>query len=532
MCAIHFRRVVAPSNARDLVEALEHLPARAARRPPPRRRGRARSLRAGAAPWQQRGERAREPLARRAAGDRADEVLARDRQQERAPSACSALERAQHLDASAAGVLAKSGPGSTRSARGSRHARPRAPCARAGTPRRRRRRRRRSARSRALLGLGARVHHDERRSRSAAADVGEPGSRRPLTSLRIAAPAATAAAATAASRCRRRRARPRRRAARRAGRRARSHVGRRSTGGYVTPDSPPTSMRSAPSATSAQRVRDLALERVDGRASENESGLALTIPMTSGRPRSKVSVRSRARRLGKVSGRRAHAAGRVAQEQVVLGAQHLAQVHAHRRIEDGAAEDGGPVARRRAAGASVSTRSSTRPSAKSPRSSVGPPSVTTSRAPCSARRWSRQARAPSAPGAGSRHGDVGAQRRQLRPALREDLDARARLAEQRHIRQARVERTRDRRHERLARQAALEPALLLRRVEDRRVALGDQRPGPDEQGVRGRPQLAQHVAVGRAAEPAGAACRPSRGRRASRSSPPRRAVARRGLDVP
>ena len=36
-------------------------------------------------------------------------------------------------------------------------------------------------------------------------------------------------------------------------------------------------------------------------------------------------------------------AGRYPREHVVIGPQHLAQVHAHRRIEDGAAEHRGPV---------------------------------------------------------------------------------------------------------------------------------------------------------------------------------------------
>ena len=57
------------------------------------------------------------------------------------------------------------------------------------------------------------------------------------------------------------------------------------TGGrLVTPDSPPMSMRSAPSASS-ERASSTRASSVWGRApSEKESGVALTIPMSNGRP--------------------------------------------------------------------------------------------------------------------------------------------------------------------------------------------------------------------------------------------------------
>ena len=80
-------------------------------------------------------------------------------------------------------------------------------------------------------------------------------------------------------------------------------------------------MRSAPSATSRQRVLDLRVERVVCRtASENESGLALTIPMTSGRPGRSSTTRSPSRSVGG-----AHAAPAVVQEQVVARAEDLLQ---------------------------------------------------------------------------------------------------------------------------------------------------------------------------------------------------------------
>ena len=53
---------------------------------------------------------------------------------------------------------------------------------------------------------------------------------------------------------------------------------------YVTPDSPPTSMMSAPAATSCRACSSWASSVRSRTASEKESGPALTMPMSSGRP--------------------------------------------------------------------------------------------------------------------------------------------------------------------------------------------------------------------------------------------------------
>ena len=130
---------------------------------------------------------------RRAAGDRADEVLARDGQQDRPAERVQARQARAAPRRSPAGVLAKSGPGSSSDLLG-RHAALDGERDALAQERARRRppRRRRSGRSRTCLG-SARVCMTTSAAPLRAATSASSGSRRPLTSLRIAAPAATAA---------------------------------------------------------------------------------------------------------------------------------------------------------------------------------------------------------------------------------------------------------------------------------------------------------------------------------------------------
>ena len=126
------------------------------------------------------------------------------------------------------------------------------------------------------------------------------GSRSPLTSLTITAPAATAARATAGlyvstdTRAPSSRGDPFD---------ERHHaldlLPRRHGGRLVTPDSPPMSMMSAPaSSRSAARRTRVSSVRVEP-SSLKESGVALTMPMSHGRvPSCRTSSRARRRRTG------------------------------------------------------------------------------------------------------------------------------------------------------------------------------------------------------------------------------------------
>ncbi len=229
--------------------------------------------------------------------------------------------------------------------------------------------------------------------------------------------------------------------------------------------------------------------------------------MTSGRPRSIVSVRPRAAAEAGLSGRRSRGRGRnVVQEEVIA---RRAGPRAGRAPSGGS--NTGPCTTDRpspatSAGAIVSTRSSTSPSASSSRSSVGPPSLTTTFAPSLGAQVA-QARASARASPAAKRCVCTSAPREAASCLGLGVDEQALLGlgEQRDLRQARVERARDRRHQRLARQAASDAHVLLRRVEQRRVALGDQRRGADEQRVGGAAQLTQDRAVGGAAEAAGAA---------------------------
>ena len=113
------------------------------------------------------------------------------------------------------------------------------------------------------------------------AHVGQLGVPRPLTSLTIAgAGGDRRGAPRPACRCRPTRARrARRRRARSAARPARSPRTASTGGRLVTPDSPPMSISAAPAASGATRPARRAPRRDRSRpASENESGVALTIP--------------------------------------------------------------------------------------------------------------------------------------------------------------------------------------------------------------------------------------------------------------
>ena len=157
------------------------------------------------------------------------------------------------------------------------------------------------------------------------------------------------------------------------------------TGVWVTPDSPPTSMRSAPAATSASPCSTCAAAPRRPTASENESGLALTIPMSSGRPGLRLQP--------PVRGRGAAGSPRVVQEQVVVGPVHVAQAQSGGGSSAAPVSEVGPSPAT-SSGASVSSRSSTRSSASSARSTPGPPSQATDRTPRAACRCSSAARRP------------------------------------------------------------------------------------------------------------------------------------------
>ena len=238
-------------------------------------------------PCADRRERARQPRAGRPAGDRPDEVLAGHGQQQRA------LERVQRARARAA--TRPSAPASCRSPDPGRASAARSP-RRARAPARSARCRNRSTSvddpaverrvEQLLLRRRARVHQHQAGARLGA-HVGE---------LRVAQPADVVddrraggdrrAARRRACRCRPRRARRARPASRSISGTTRSTSSAGvDRGRFVTPDSPPMSITSAPARE--QRARELhALARAlrVTPASENESGVALTIPISHGRP--------------------------------------------------------------------------------------------------------------------------------------------------------------------------------------------------------------------------------------------------------
>ena len=126
------------------------------------------------------------------------------------------------------------------------------------------------------------------------------GSRRPLTSLIMAAPAASAAWATGAFQVSTETIRPSA-----ASRSTRGTTRSISTSGgsgsaLVTPDSPPTSIISAPCSVSSSARRSWAARSATSEPSENDSGDAFTIPIKSGRLESSSSTRPGMRRVNAV----------------------------------------------------------------------------------------------------------------------------------------------------------------------------------------------------------------------------------------
>ena len=162
---------------------------------------------------------------------------------------------------------------------------------------------------------------------------------------------------------------------------------------YVTPLSAPTSMRSAPSATSASAWRTCASTVVRRTVSENESGPALTIPMTSGRPGRSSSTRpGRARRVALTTPARSGGPGGRPRAGPPVGPSA-----AGGRSGSPVSDAGSSPAT--SSGASVSTRSSRQPSATRRRRSVGPPSHRTAATPSSACSRPSASASRSVPGA-------------------------------------------------------------------------------------------------------------------------------------
>ena len=144
-----------------------------------------------------RRQRAGEPLARWAPGDRADEVLARDRQQDRPLQRTQLAGNARSTSIVCAGVFAKSGPGSSISCSNS------TPRASASSIRSARNDRTSSTirpskdGSSSFCFGAARVCITTSAAPVSAHTSASSGSRRPLTSLTMQAPASIAARATA-----------------------------------------------------------------------------------------------------------------------------------------------------------------------------------------------------------------------------------------------------------------------------------------------------------------------------------------------
>ena len=118
----------------------------------------------------------------------------------------------------------------------------------------------------------------------AAATSASSGSASPLTSLMIAAPASTAARATSGFHVSTETVTPAATSRSTSGTTRPASTSAGVTSVYVTPDSPPTSMRSAPAATSASACSTWRSSVSRRTLSENESGPAFTMPITSGSP--------------------------------------------------------------------------------------------------------------------------------------------------------------------------------------------------------------------------------------------------------
>ena len=259
-------------------------------------------------PYADRRQRAGQPLARRPTGDRADEVLARDGQQQR-PAERVQRRAARSTSTVWAGVLAKSGPGSSISCS---KATPRASASSIRSPQERRRRpsiTRPSRLGSSSFCLGAaRVCISTSAGAGLGAHVGELGVPQPADVVDDRrAGGDRRPRPRPACRCRPRRGRrARRRPARSAARPARSPRRASTAGRLVTPDSPPMSITSAPAPSSARASATRVVERlVAGRRRRTSPGVALTIPISHGRsPSSRVPPEVRSNRAGALTRRR------------------------------------------------------------------------------------------------------------------------------------------------------------------------------------------------------------------------------------